>query len=125
MTKKPGRIITISILGLFIGALNIFIYSNHNSIVFLIIGLACFILSAGLFKLKNWARILAIIAAIVFILIYANLIIYMFVYYQRHHGFAGIALIFHLPLLLLSVWTLDCLNNPKIKLFFKSSVHSY
>ncbi|MDD4938839.1 MAG: hypothetical protein PHE18_00325 [Candidatus Omnitrophica bacterium] len=118
MIKKPTRVILISGLGLIIGIFNIFVYSNHNSPIFLTIGVTCFILSIGLFKLNNWARMLTIIMASVFIIIYGALLIYTFAYYEQHHGFAGIALIFHLPLLLLSIWSLDCLNNPGIKTLF-------
>lgn len=119
MTKKPFKIIMISILGFIIGTFNIFIFYNKNSLVFFIIGILCIILSFGLFKLWNLARIMTEISAIVFIFIYTGLIVYTFTGYRYHHGFAGIGLVFHLPLLLLCIWALDYLNNPKIKILFK------
>ncbi len=119
MSKKPLRIILISIVGFIIGLFNIFIFYNENSIVFFIMGFLCVILSFGLFNLWNWARMIAKIAAILFMIIYGYLIVYAFAGYNYHHGFAFIGLIFNLPLLLLCLWVLDCLNNPKIKALFK------
>jgi hypothetical protein len=121
MVNRPTKITIIAILGFIIGLFYISVFRGKVDIDLLINGLVCIIFSLGLFKIKNWARIMGIISSWISIFIYLNLIIYTITYYQRHHGFAVIALILYLPLLLFSIWVLDCLNQPKIKQFFKEN----
>ncbi len=120
MSKRPFKIKMISTLSIFIGIFNIFIFANNvNNLIFFVIGSACIFLGLGLFTLSNRIRILTIIFSIFFIFIYILLIIYTIREYEYHHGFAGIGLIFHFPLLLFCIWALDCLNQPKIKKLFR------
>lgn len=120
MAIRPLKIIAIPILLFLIGIFYLFIFSNKNNVIFLIIGSLCIFLSFGLFKLLNFVRIMAIGLSCIFVLVYILLIVYGLTSYSYHHGFAAIGLILHLPLLLLCIWTLDCLNKPDIKNKFKS-----
>ncbi|MCX5698883.1 MAG: hypothetical protein NTX01_04220 [Candidatus Omnitrophica bacterium] len=119
MKNRAFRIKLLTLLGLLVGAFNIFIVAEDKSnMLFLFIGTGCIILSLGLFFYKNWARIIAIIFSILFIFIYLLLLIYTFL--GAFQGFGGIGLLFNFPVLLFSLFVLNALNRPNIKEQFLS-----
>lgn len=117
MVKKPIRLRIIVVLYFIVGIFNLFIgISNERNIAFLFIGSLCVILSFGIFKLWNWARIAAIIISSFFIFVYILLIIGTVKGYWQ--GWGGIGLFFNFPILLLSLFSIDVLFRQKIKELF-------
>lgn len=118
MKERPGRIKLLLISGIIVGLWNSFIgLSDMRNIEALFIGLICFFLSFGIFVLWNWVRILAFIFSSIFIGIYILLIIAAI--NHAYQGFAGIAAIFHFPLLIFSLLLIDNLRRKEIKAYFK------
>ena len=122
MSKRPLRVIVISLLGLFIGIFNLFIFTISKQGFFLLVSIVGFILNIGIFKLWNWTRITARVFAWFFIVLYLLLVTYTITGWQYHYGFAGIALFFHLPLFCWCIWALDYLNRPQTKELFKKKL---
>lgn len=118
MHGRPKRIIWLVIYGIIVGLWNIFAgVSEKSNTVFLEIGSICIFLSFGIFMLWNWARLLAFIFSFLFIAMYIMLVISAMT--GAFQGFAGIAAIFHFPLLILSLLLIDNLRRKEIKAYFK------
>ena len=80
---------------------------------FLVMGLICVLLSVGILKLWNWARIILIAFSFAFILlIYLPLVVGTFRGYWQ--GWGGLGVMVHFPLFVTSILCITTLLQPKI-----------
>ena len=113
MTKTPLSVIILSPLGIICGVYSIVIGTSGSTTIFLLLGILIVLLSGGLFKLLNIARIATVVFSILFTFFYFFLIS-VYVKSGSHYGW-GVGLVFYFPLF---IWSLLCIivcNLPKIK----------
>lgn len=104
----------ILIFGILSGLWNIFIgVSDIQNFEALIIGLICIFLSIGFFMLWWWIVIPIFIFCVLFFFLYVSLIIAAVM--RAYQGFAGIALFFHFPTLILCLLLMDNLCRKQIR----------
>lgn len=114
MRKRSFSLLLITAMGICCGSYNII---NNFEPIYLILGIAVIVLSAGIFCLFNIARIATIYFSFIFIILY----FYLFSVWLRSscQYFWGIGLMVHFPIFIWSVASMALLNLKKIKLQFK------
>lgn len=111
----------IATFGFIVGMFNIFMgVSSGPNIAFLVAAFICFVLSFGIFKLWNWARMATFILFVVVVLVNGLLLYGTWLDIMGHQNtWALLGIIANFPLSLWSLVATVILSLPKVKKQFR------